>query len=849
MRVSTDVTSPRRRIARSVPLPVLWRGLLSPAARVNRYLSRRMAIWIALAVALVLARQPLPAQVISSVQNPAGQQITSAPSGTVITINGSGFGNSTPQFDYVAFSTWWIAGGPNGVFGLALVSTWTGNSITLTIPQPSVIPPGTYQLTVNLWDGKTTDKPQTSNAVTFTIGFPQPVISYLSAGAQFVGGFYQSTPGETITVYGSNLGNLCTNCGNGLGVIDLTPVPAGASPTTVAYRYISDGEVAFTLPATIAPGNYALSLTNGAGTTSNPVLLIVGTGPSQPPLSLTPELEQSNNSQPAPLAGPVFVATMCNSEACGTTSYDWVNQPSSPTEVISESLTPLVPVQVSSADCTDPIVLDAQVWTDFTPVRADPNPTQDGTPDGNIGSWTSAGNLSIAPTNVTNTTVTNSHGGQELSCSWETPANVPATLSNPAAPNFLIFKAAQGTGTNTEVALPDVPVPQPSPGSSSLGWYTTWVEVQPVPLATVSLNAVPISIIYQPPGDLSSSYLTSTVMQTIQYTAGQGSQTSNSVTNSNNTCFLLSLVLAGEQCNGQATAAGSGFAQTWQGGTLESNGLATTWPAGPVNSYIPYGNPNWGGTYWNEPFWFDEFVFELNAQYAMFDNGGVPLFELVPGKNLATSDPIPLYALAYCVAGMTVPAGSPLGYTDACSVGGAQDLTQQQAWTAIQLDPFFLGGQSVNPSQVCTWTLSGNQCRARQLSSAPASYAENASAYSDTGNMAQTSSSYLSSANTYWATVTNTQLTSAGYEAKASFSPEQGGSLPAEMALLENSSNAATNGITLTYQSSTAASSTQSTSWGVSLEDWDNTHIVYTPSTQNCKTCHPPLNPPPTGPF
>jgi hypothetical protein len=833
------------------------------SSRIHQPRTARPAFCMAVLLAMLATGSQVFAQspVISSITTPSGQTLSSAPSGSTIAINGSGFGKS-PASSFVAFAGFWVAGSAQAGLGIAVVNTWSDTQIVLTIPPESVIPPGNYNVTVDLWDGVISHHTQNSNAVAFSIGFPQPVIYSLSAGAQSIGGFYQTSPSATITVYGANLGNGCINCGNGAGSATLAPTPAvqgGPSPVSIPYRIVKDNtEIAFTLPATIPPGNYDLVITNGAGKSSAGVLLIINaaTASSQSPVPQI--LRQATNQQILPLDGSVFQAQFssdsCGSDICGT-NWDSVRPPVASSTIISETLTPLVPIRVDSNDCNDPISVTVQIWTDASPVQPDPNASQDGSPDGNGGSWKPAGSANIPPTNTVTTTTTY-HAGHRTTCSWGTSMNLPVTLSNPFAPNFLIFQATQGTGNNLNFAQPDVPFPL---SLTIPGNYTTWLTVQPVPLATVNLGAFPIAIIYQPPGDMSEAYLDQSVANTIQYSAGSGTQISNSSTNSTSLCDAYKVIFDFQHCQTQSITTGSGVAQTFGQSTLEGTTAGNSWDAGTVNALIPFGNVQqgetpgqWGGNYWNEPFWWDQFVFQLNGTYAMFDNGGVPVFVLLPGQSFAPSNPIPLAMLAACVAGLASPNTPDMPQnTQPCDIGPVT-LSQQQAWSAILLDPFFLGGQSVDPSQICTYTTSGKQCRAQSASNIGSSYQENVHRVSATGSTTNASSTYVNTANSYWTSVTSSTLTTAGIDLKGSASIAGMGSISSEMSSLLTFTNSTTTGTTITYQASTLASSTQTTSWGVTLADWDNVYYTFGQKGNKegpCSTCHPPLTPKAAAPF
>jgi hypothetical protein len=236
--------------------------------------------WAVLMTALFFCqRANAQPPVINSVTNAAGQTLTSVASNGQIVINGSGFG--TQGSNYIEFGYSQASGSSGYLINSVYISMWSNGQVRLTVPEQSEIPPGSYLITVNLWDGNEAHPPQSSNAVPLSVVFPQPIVSYLSAGAQSTpGGGYQSSSGETITIYGNYFGDPnCVNCGNGSGSINLTPAPGGQPP--IAFTLWKETEVAFVLPSTFPPGNYELSVTDGAGQTSASVALRV-LSPNQP---------------------------------------------------------------------------------------------------------------------------------------------------------------------------------------------------------------------------------------------------------------------------------------------------------------------------------------------------------------------------------------------------------------------------------------------------------------------------------------------------------------------------------------------------------------------------------------
>jgi len=212
--------------------------------------------------------------VITSVTTVGGSPLTQAWPGLQVQIHGSGFGLNQGS-SFISFNNFFVQ----------LVMPWSDGVVTLTIPPYTIVPSGTYQLQVDIWDGNSQHSAIKSNAVSFVLIPAPPQISSLSAGATGIPGGYRTTQGAKITIYGSGFtafqGEGCDNPPTGIVILSLAST--GQEQVSQNYQYLQSDEIAFGVPSTIEPGAYNLYLADALNHKSNPVSLLIqgvaGAGP------------------------------------------------------------------------------------------------------------------------------------------------------------------------------------------------------------------------------------------------------------------------------------------------------------------------------------------------------------------------------------------------------------------------------------------------------------------------------------------------------------------------------------------------------------------------------------------
>lgn len=297
-------------------------------------------------------------------------------------------------------------------------------------------------------------------------------------------------------------------------------------------------------------------------------------------------------------------------------------------------------------------------------------------------------------------------------------------------------------------------------------------EVRVLPIAMEQLKAVPYTILYQPPGNNSTSQVFSQVAQGTSYSLGYGDLTNSGATSAQQECQIFN---NGIQLNASISSgvgvstplvqyAVSGSSCT---GVQETNSTAQAASnidqASLTNSAsayfnVPYANslsgsqkpqaitsltPGITGLYENEPFWYDYFVLNLNQPYLVFLDNGVPTLRLLPvvpwtlpQSNMVN---VTLLQLLGCAYGISVTLPPPYGgpdpkksgaflskpfspseacYLGADPTGSGVTLDASEAQNLIALDPFFPGGQSTDPSS--SGSNNGSNPRATQIGNCPA---------------------------------------------------------------------------------------------------------------------------------
>ena len=645
--------------------------------------------------------------------------------------------------------------------------------------------------------------------------------------------------------------------GGSAGALQLTPTTSVATQGGVLQEAplqiqqvhsLGGGSFSFTVPEDTLPAAYTLMAVDTGGRKSNGVPLSVvaaGTpslpvsthldllatdgggafaplGSASPPvftLVIGPETLTYVNYAPTPPPyanpGPPAAGASPGPYNWGTLTSQW--WPAPPQVLASRSTEAVLPVVVGTGSCTGSVTFSILSWTDLVPVVTDSAAAADGSPDGSVGHWQTIKRKVFQGPGYDASGSCLVEGGNQ---------SVRVTL-HPGV-NYLAFAGTQGGQTYSSLG----PWGTFGAATSTGAPYT---EVVVPALATVQLKAVPYSILYQPPGDQSTASLSRVITNTIQYGVGTSSQVSNNATDGTNTCGGLDLVVTIQGCQGQSQSTGNGFAEA-QGSSLQQEAAASnSWPIGPVSGLVPGSY----GDYWHEPFWYDNFVFLVNPEYAVFDAEGRPAYDLVPGQSLHT-ELVPVAFLAACAAGIAAPTGPGLpAYTDPCSVPGTNDLTAQEALSVLQLDPFYPEGQSFDPSTIVD---ANGQHRAQVPQISSPAYAENADLQGVSNLQSTTNSSYAGTANAVAESATISGQTTFGLDLKISKI------LAGELTATQTSASSSTYYTTVTYQASTAAAQENSQFYSDVEGDWDN-HYNPTGKAPNCPGCHDPLQPEPQSQF
>lgn len=693
-----------------------------------------------------------------------------------------------------------------------------------------------------------------SNEVTLYVTCPKPAITSVTPGS--------TTPGGTVQAGGC--GFLGSTDRPGTLTLQSTgttvSTQSGPKPETIAVQSVSswtnDG-LTFQVPSSTPPGIYNIAI-NGTAAAGDTITVVASSDSNTTPTlsslvgSYNPQDQQFT---PGGAGNVPFSAVLAP-----LTSDSYGISPPSPQIWATFNTQTSIPVYVNN-NGNKALSVPLQIWQDRTPIQCDPKGPWDGSPDGNYGQWVPLGTPQQIPVGTgspaypfpetLNPGVNYIALGANGVSNYVSQVNCTACKSaiSEAAAAFQCNKA--GAPYNNTNASPS------AHPNNMIGMYMQPIYVLPV--YTAALDAVPYSIIYQPPGDQSTSNLSQTITSTIQYKLGSGTKIANSSSDEQNTCYSAGLSIEGvggsyKSCDTQTSGSESDYATQWTGSTTNSQTGMDTWPIGKNTSLVPSPDPTWpgnfqpwGNTYADEPFWYDGYVFLLNPEYAVYANGGSALFRLVPNSNTGFSGtPVPLAFLTACAAGLPAPSGPGFStQSNPCLVGGNVSLTPQEAVNALSLDPFYPGGQRTDPTGGC----SGASCRIQPINTTTIStFSENSLPTSIQYSLMNQSTSEGDLNKSYAATLTNVQSTTAAINAKLSglplsISPSGGMS---QATTLTNS-----NKVTVSYQTSTIVTSQQTTQVQVQLSDVDNAYLGYSTGTgvSPCKACHAPLTPEPAGPF
>jgi hypothetical protein len=715
---------------------------------------------------------------------------------------------------------------------------WTDNSITLTVtPAMAIQAKGTT--TPMVYTGRIGVETEigNSNTAPLSVVCSQPEITSVSPAS--------TAPNGAVAIAGCGFGPT-----SGAVTLQSTETnistQSGYAPETFPVQSTwswGDKGLSFRVPASTPAGSYTIAVNGTSGNYNIIVSPAASTSPgTQPPSTVGAYDPQTLKFTPRSADSTPFYDVISPDI---TASYGI--SPVSPNVWAAFNTQTAIPVQVENIQnqvINDPskfikLAVQLQIWQHTPIVQCDPNGPMHGSPDGNAGQWVQLGTpqpvaLGTQKTNLpypvslnpgVNYVALGANGVPPQSASgFQCPANGgPYSNSNasPSAyPNSMIGKLVQ--------------------------------EIYVLPVSTAVLDAVPYTIIYEPPGDQSTSNVSYSVTNSTQYKVTAQTKTSNSKSDAVNTCYSAGITIQGvgptyQDCTTLTNASESDFAGQWIGGTLYSNMSGVGWPIGKVTTLVPSPDPgwlgdfkSWGDTYANEPFWYDEFVFLLNPTYAVYNSGGTATFLLLPQNNLQmNAPPIPVAYLAACAAGLPAPTGPGFpAASNPCDLGNNVILTPQEALSALHLDPFYPGGQGIDPTGGCT----GPSCRIQPATFAtpiPCCVPEDSTIPSEINtNLTTQTSSEVDSTSTYIATVTNVHGTTGAINAKLdgiplSITPSAGVSQAST--LTQNSS------VTISYETSTILTSQQSTAVQIQLSDVDN-------AFGTCSKCHAPLVPvAPTG--
>ena len=342
------------------------------------------------------------------------------------------------------------------------------------------------------------------------------------------------------------------------------------------------------------------------------------------------------------------------------------------------------------------LVATVQEWQDGNPASPDTNAINDRSPDGNAGSWVNLPGAQATTdlfgpqataqdgANANNQATNNATVSQTL--------QVPVQLEHAVSPNYL----------QVQLSIDQLETTDGSWNTQFTGTYGAW-EVQVVPIGGFQLDQIPFTIVYQPPGSLSTASFEVGNTFATAVTAGNSVAQSNLVTNtqSRNESWTIGLKYKGM---------GFGYTNTgsWQNSTTTGTDVTASASATDSNQWQnlsgPGGSPSipglvpGGGTLAQQPFWFDRFELLVDPQFAIFDQGGNARTVLMSSGGEDHTAVISVAYLAACATGLTNPDGSSPCQTLG-GVSGAQPLlSSQEARSLLQLDPFYAAlSQNITP--------------------------------------------------------------------------------------------------------------------------------------------------------
>jgi hypothetical protein len=333
------------------------------------------------------------------------------------------------------------------------------------------------------------------------------------------------------------------------------------------------------------------------------------------------------------------------------------------------------------------LVATVQEWQDGNPASPDTNAINDRSPDGNVGSWVNlpggSATTDLFGPQATAQDGANANNQAANNATVSQTLQVPVQLEHAVSPNYL----------QVQLSIDQLETTDGSWNTQFTGTYGAW-EVQVAPIGGFQLDQIPFTIVYQPPGSLSTASFEVGNTFATAVTAGNSVAQSNLITNTHS---LSNSWTIGLKYKGM----GFGYTNTgsWQNGTTTGTDVTASasatdsnqWQnmsgnaATAISSLVPGG-----GTLAQQPFWFDRFELLVDPQFAVFDQGGKARTVLMDSGGVDHTAEISVAALAACATGLTNPDGSSPCQTIHGVSGVSLVLSSQEAQSLLQLDPFYV---------------------------------------------------------------------------------------------------------------------------------------------------------------
>ncbi|MHB8409994.1 MAG: hypothetical protein ACYDHY_18265, partial [Acidiferrobacterales bacterium] len=317
----------------------------------------------------------------------------------------------------------------------------------------------------------------------------------------------------------------------------------------------------------------------------------------------------------------------------------------------------------------------------------------------------------------------------------DTPPTVPiwsvnmATASN-SGYRFVFENTSGWDGTREGATLPtvDLSLVLPTPANivrfsvtdieTNLPMYSGTLLLGVSPTGVIQLKALPLLIIYQPPGDTSSVAYSQGQQITTGYSNTSSDLQGTTVTNTAGTTvtqnqnstlnfqfppigsFGLSMAQSQQQALDTTTVLSQSNTQTHSNTFTLQTSFQTSWSGGTDG-----GDPAKGYA-WAPPYMNDVFVLALHPQMALWDflqpsaqaPGGVQV-QFMGAESLQDAFPVPVIKLANCA----VSPGDVISLGVTGPDGKTDELTGPDCTALLAMDPFFTNGQNyVPPSSLAT---------------------------------------------------------------------------------------------------------------------------------------------------